>query len=126
MCNNLVAGASWLQRGVEIRIVREDGRNAGAEENGEIWAREPACPSEIFIKSELPIGPTGKFSRSGSSSLRRARTPLRNGFVAPPWGGSLIVVSGIRTVRPIGGGGKTLMIAEYIKVQILGAPMGLQ
>jgi hypothetical protein len=29
-------------------------------------------------------------------------------------------------VRPIGGGGKTLMIAEYIKVQILGAPMGLQ
>jgi acyl-CoA synthetase (AMP-forming)/AMP-acid ligase II len=32
-----------LQPGVEIRIVAEDGRDVGAEESGEIWARGPTC-----------------------------------------------------------------------------------
>jgi long-chain acyl-CoA synthetase len=32
-----------LQPGVEIRIVAENGRDVGAEESGEIWARGPTC-----------------------------------------------------------------------------------
>jgi long-chain acyl-CoA synthetase len=32
-----------LQPGIEIRIVGEDGRDVGAEQSGEIWARGPTC-----------------------------------------------------------------------------------
>jgi long-chain acyl-CoA synthetase len=86
-----------LQPGVEIRLVREDGADAGSEESGEIWAKGPclmlgyyrndlATSSAMREGGWLATGDLGKVTADGKLFIvgRLKELIIRSGFNVYP------------------------------------------